>query len=300
MEETQQNFVVMFADIAESTHLYEKLGNTLASQMINKTLLIASSIIKNHKGVVVKTIGDEVMCRFSSINEALVCACALQETMEHQPIHHGVGLVFRMGLHWGPAILQEDGDLFGDAVNIAARMTDIAKPRQIIITEATQNELTDAELISKCREIDRIHVKGKSELISIIEFMWEPDIFDVTHMSTFSAKHVGMASETPLSITYQGNQHTLEPGSAAYTFGRDDQCDQVVGSRLVSRVHAKIESRKGRFFLIDESTNGTYLQLGGKRPIFLRREEIALESNGIISFGEDMSHGSDFLVHFDF
>lgn len=300
MEETQQNFVVMFADIAESTQLYEKLGNTIASQMINKTLLIASSIIKKYRGVTVKTIGDEVMCRFDNANDALKCACELHETMESQPIHHGVGLVFRIGLHSGPAILQADGDLFGDAVNIAARMTDIAKPRQIITTEATQNQLTSVDLVSKCREIDRLHVKGKSDLISIIEVMWEPDIFDVTHMSTFSARHVELTHDTPLNITYQDNQFVLQPGLPAYTFGRDEQCDQVVKSRLVSRVHAKIESRKGRFYLIDESTNGTYLQLGGKRPIFLRREEIALESNGIISFGEDMTSSSDFLVHFDF
>ena len=300
MDEKQQNFVVMFADIAESTQLYEKLGNTIASQMINKTLLIASSIIKNYNGSIVKTIGDEVMCRFDRADEALFCACELHETMEHQPIHHGVGLVFRIGLHYGPAILQDDGDLFGDAVNIASRMADIAKPRQIITTQMTQNKLTSGELITKCREIDRIHIKGKSKLFSIIEVMWEPDIFDVTHMSTFSANHVGLTSDAPLNITYQGVQHILDPGASAYTFGRDQQCTQVVNSRLVSRVHAKIESRKGRFYLIDESTNGTYLQLGGKRPIFLRREEIALESNGIISFGEDMTSSSDFLVHIDF
>lgn len=300
MDEKQQNFVVMFADIAESTHLYEKLGNTLASQMINKTLLIASSLIKNRDGVVVKTIGDEVMCRFFSINEALACACELQETMEHQPIHHGVGLVFRIGLHWGPAILQDDGDLFGDAVNVAARMAEIAKPRQIITTSATQLELKDPAMIEKCREIDRVHVKGKSDPLSIIEYLWEPDIFDVTHMSTFSANHVGLTSDTPILITYQGKQITLEPGVPAYTFGRDAQCSQTVNSRLVSRVHAKIESRKGKFFLVDESTNGTYLQLGGKRPVFLRREEIILESKGIISFGEEMVNSSEFLVYFDF
>lgn len=298
MDKTQQNFAVMFADIAGSTRIYERLGDTVANQMISGALELVSGIIKNYQGVIVKTIGDEVMCRFAKADNAINCACEIHETMVHQPIQHGMGLAFRIGIHWGAALLQNDGDIFGDAVNLAARMTGIAKARQIITTNHILNKLSTAQLISKCREIDRVEVKGKAEPISIIEVMWEPN--DVTRMSTIISNNVSLVNDQPLHIYYQYRKKTLKQGAASYTFGRDTHCDQMIGSSLVSRVHAKIECRRGKFILIDESTNGTYLKIDDKPPIYLRREEMPLQGSGIISFGEELPMNSEFLLHFNF
>jgi len=299
MDKTQQNFAVMFADIAGSTRLYERLGDQTANQMISGAIKLAAGLIKNNKGVIVKHIGDEVMCRFSSADNAVKCACEIHELMEVQPIQHGIGLVFRIGINWGPAILREDGDIFGDAVNLAARMAGLAKARQIITTEFIKQRLTSLELLPKCREIDCTHVKGKVDAISVIEVMWEPN--DVTRMSTIISNNVSLTTnEKPLSLYYQHKKHELASGSQAYTFGRDISCDQMISSSLASRVHAKIECRRGKFVLIDESTNGTYLQMQNHKPIFLRREEVVLQGTGIVSFGEELNINSDFLLRFSF
>ena len=297
MDKTQQNFAVMFADVARSTQLYEQLGDSTANKMISDAIQLASDIIREHQGTVVKTIGDEVMCRFSDTTQAVQCACTIHEIMENQPIKNGVGLSFRIGLHWGPALLQDDGDIFGDAVNLAARMAGVAKARQTITTDITQCRLNSTPLLSKCREIDRIHVKGKAESVSIIEVMWEPD--DITRMSTAISNSVSSISDSTLILGYQKTKHILRSGSPAYTFGRDTQCDQIVDSSLVSRVHARIESRRGKFLLIDESTNGSYIKNDANHSIFLRREESTLHGRGVISFGEDVDANSQFLLHFD-
>lgn len=297
MDKTQQNFAVMFADIAKSTQLYEQLGDNIANQMISNAIQLASDIISDYQGVIVKTLGDEVMCRFSDTSQAVLCACEIHEVMDNQPIQHGIGLTFRIGIHWGPALLQQDGDIFGDAVNLAARMASVAKARQIITTDVTQNKLNSDQLLSQCREIDRIQVKGKTEPVSIIEVMWEPD--DITRMSTVISNGVTLFSNGALSISYQHNKNTLRSDTSAYTFGRDAQCDQVIDSSLVSRIHAKIENRRGKFLLIDESTNGTYLKNDSKNPVLLRREEVILQGKGVISFGEEIAEDSKFLLYFN-
>jgi len=299
MDKTQQNFAVMFADIAGSTRIYERLGDQTANQMISGAIKLATDLIKQNKGIVVKNIGDEVMCRFSNADNAVKCACEIHEMMEVQPIQHGIGLVFRIGINWGPAILQKDGDIFGDAVNLASRMACMAKARQIITTEFIKQRLTSLELLPKCREIDCTHVKGKVDAISIIEVMWEPN--DVTRMSTIISDNVALTdNDNPLCIYYQHKKQELTPGAQTYTFGRDISCDQMISSSLASRVHAKIECRRGKFILIDESTNGTYLQMQNNKPIFLRREEVVLQGTGMISFGEELNINSDFLLRFSF
>lgn len=298
MDKTQQNFAVMFADVAGSTRIYERLGDSAANQLIGSALQIASGIITHYQGVIVKTIGDEIMCRFSDSDLAIQCACDIHETMRDQPSHKGIVLSFRIGVHWGAALLQSDGDIFGDAVNLAARMAGVAKARQIIMTEMTYSRLTKAPLISKCRLIDHIQIKGKSSPVSIAEVMWEPD--DVTMMSTCILESTPILEPQPLHIRFQSEEITLLPGSAPYTFGRDRHCDQIIDATLISRIHAKIESRRGKFILIDESTNGTYLQMDEMQPVFLRREEITLHGSGVISFGEEPKEGNGGLLHYWF
>jgi len=298
MGKTQQNFAVMFADVAGSTQLYEKVGDSIANQMIGDAIKLASDIIINHHGTIVKTIGDEVMCRFVDANQALRCACEINETMEKQPVRNGVGLFFSIGVHWGTAILQDDGDIFGDVVNLAAKIAKKAKSRQIITTDTTHRCLTSKALKSKCHQLEPIHVKGRSEAVPIFEVMWEPD--ELQCMPTIVGHSLDLISNKPLHIYYQHRKQILQPGSPAYTFGRGAQCDQLVASTLASRVHARIESRQGIFFLIDESTNGTYIKIDNKSPVFLRQQEIALQDNGVISFGEELSDSSEFVLRFNF
>jgi len=163
MGRTQQNFAVMFADVAGSTGLYDRLGDSIASQMIGYAIELVCGVIKQNQGVVVKTIGDEVMCRFPDADSAIRCACQIHETMDNQPIRNGVGLMFSIGIHWGTAILQDDGDIFGDVVNCASKVAKLAKARQIITTDTTQRSLTLSEVIEKCREMARMHIEARSQ-----------------------------------------------------------------------------------------------------------------------------------------
>ena len=121
--------VVMFADVAGSTAMYENLGDELARERISKALNMLISITKRHKGVLVKTIGDEILVYFTDVDMAVFAARTIQETMEDDRSPETIGVLIRIGMQYGSAIL-EDNDIFGDTVNVAARVVSMAKARK--------------------------------------------------------------------------------------------------------------------------------------------------------------------------
>ncbi|MDO8312914.1 MAG: adenylate/guanylate cyclase domain-containing protein, partial [Sideroxyarcus sp.] len=118
----QQNAAILFADISGSTALYDSLGNEQALQLVTHTLDILTQEMAAHHGTLIKTIGDEIMCSFPNVTDAINAACAMQLAIENQRPGGEHIICIRIGLHYGEVIF-EDGDVYGDAVNIAARVT---------------------------------------------------------------------------------------------------------------------------------------------------------------------------------
>ena len=131
-----KNIGIMFADVAGSTQLFEILGDDKARSTIAETLELLTNVINAHNGTVIKTIGDEVMCTFPEADDSANAATEMQETLEdaNEMRDEGPEIKVRIGMHFGPALL-EGGDVFGDAVNVAARMAAQAKGGQIITTK---------------------------------------------------------------------------------------------------------------------------------------------------------------------
>ncbi len=100
---------VMFADVTGSTKLYESLGDVDAERIINKTLDIMAKVSEMYQGHKIKTIGDEIMCRFSSANDCVRAAKSIQEEISEGIQGETVQISVKVGLHFGPAILMEDG-----------------------------------------------------------------------------------------------------------------------------------------------------------------------------------------------
>lgn len=291
------NITVMFADIAGSTTLYEQLGDARANAIIHDVINLMSDITKKNSGKVVKTIGDEVMCRFSKVDNAFITASVIQEMLENRPRVSGFKIRVRIGMHMGQALIREDGDVFGDAVNVAARVTAIAQGNQIITTQDTVNALSPV-FKNSCREFDRLPLKGKSEETIICEVIWESD--DITRMSTMINFVDTIPSAKQLHLKHIEKEVVLNPDAPTLTLGRGSQCDFVINSSHASRTHAKIEFRRGKFVIIDQSTNGTFVKNVEGQEVYLRREELPLMGNGVISLGvntdQEKSHQIEFSV----
>ena len=249
--EQYEKIAIMFVDVEGSTKLYEKLGDQKAQQTIERCLGIASDIIKQSKGTIIKFIGDEVMSCFADEDSAVEAACNIQETLERAENKKSLPSV-RIGLHYGMAI-EKEGDMFGDAVNVAARVTSIAKGKQIITTEDTVVNLSPKH-VKMTREFDKTAIKGKEGEVTIYEVLWQPE--NATQMRT-AIKTGSTDGASLLSIVCDGNEFNIKANSPDFMIGRDERCDLIVDSDFSSRIHARIEYRRGKFVLIDQSTNGT-------------------------------------------
>lgn len=282
MPNENSSLAILFADVSGSTRLYETLGDKAALERIEHCLSNLSALVRKHHGEIIKTIGDEIMSSFPDASSAFHAARAMQMEMAMQLISGKHPLLIHVGLHYGPAI-REDGDIFGDAVNIAARLTEIAKPGQIITSQQTADTLP-AELRSDMRQLGTATLKGKREEIEICEIIWQEG-GDLTLMpgSAFKAQAYGGS----LVLRHAGVSLVLDEKKPAAVLGRDKNNDLVVNTPLASRQHAQIEFRGGKFILIDQSTNGTYVFTEGGRNAFVHREEFPLTGMGSFSLGQD-------------
>ncbi len=289
------NLSIVFADISGSTRLYETLGDSIAQQLIADCLNLMTESVDKYSGTVIKTIGDEIMCTFPDAENAVEAAMGMQEgvTEDLHSLNSNTPstLTIRVGLHHGPALL-EAGDVFGDAVNVAARMAGLAKGGQIITTKETAEALSPA-LRSSTRHLDRISVKGKSEDIDIFEVIWQAE--DVTRMATGLLKT--RANTAKLNLAYAGDNRTLDQDMDTLIMGRGKKADMVVNDSMASREHARIECRRGKFILTDMSTNGTYV-LTPEGPSYLRREDVVLTGQGKIALGREISEATE-IVHYN-
>src|SRR5262249_48338606 len=130
-----------------------------------------SGIVRRYRGRVVKTIGDEVMCVLPDADSGLLAGSDMQVRITAMPAVSGVKRAIRVGFHAGP-VIEESGDVFGDTVNLAARMVGVAKASQIITTRATVDQLSQ-EMQESTRRIADVSVRGKGDRIEICEVMWE-------------------------------------------------------------------------------------------------------------------------------
>jgi len=285
---------IMFADIAGSTRLYNQLGDNKAELLISTRLATMCTITANHNGHVIKTIGDEIMCRFPTAEHATLAATEMHQ--EKTQGEESQTLDIRIGLHFGNTI-EKDNDIFGDAVNIAARMAAIAKANQTITTESFVNTLSE-NLQNKTRLFDSARVKGIDEELKIYQILWEES--DVTAFA--SSQNIQQITSANLSIVLKFNGeerfYTDNDITAPVSIGRDDSCDITVDAKFASRSHVNLEFRRGKFVLADHSTNGTYIKLKQQDEIFIRREELILIGEGYISLGENYKEGNSDMIYF--
>jgi len=284
----------MFVDIAGSTRLYQEYGDTLAQDSIARCLIRLSEVIKRHRGTVVKFIGDEILCYLHDPELAFQAAFKLQEIAKDTVDPNGVQLSLRIGMHFGSAII-EDTDLYGDSVNVAAAMRDIAKGGQIIATEEIVAHIPP-EISHFTRRYDTSRIKGRQEQTTIYEILWEGEASTQILSGTTSVEKM---KSSKLQLAFQEMELALLANMPALTLGRDYSCSIIIEGTLISRQHASIEYRRGKFLMIDKSTNGTYILTEDGRSIYLRREEFPLWGKGKISLGKAIiDEDTQDLIHY--
>lgn len=284
---------VLFADVAGSTKLYDALGDTQAKAMVDECIGIMRAVVAQYGGRVIKTIGDEVMCVLPQADAGLLAATDMQTKVTALPVVSNVKRAIRVGFHFGP-VIEEHNDVFGDTVNLAARMAGLAKGQQIITTLATVQQMAPM-LRASTRRIAALAVKGKGDDVEVCEVIWQAG--EELTMATPSLAPA--TRQVQISLVYAGTSMELAQSNGAVMVGRDPGCQMVVPDRMASRQHARIERRRDKFILIDQSTNGTFVELDGEAEMVLRREEVMLRGKGRIALGHSVSGLPEETIYFE-
>lgn len=280
MARQRATLAVLFADVSDSTRLYEKMGDTAAFGQVRDCLQMLTDATQQYNGWVIKTIGDGLMCAFPSADAAAEAACDMQQRIGQRPPLPGKAkITIRIGFHFG-SVLRDGNDVYGDTVNIAARMASLAVSGQIITTGDTASKLS-VPLQSQLRRIDALAVKGKEQAVDVQELFWQYS-GDRTQLP---GRGVALMPEPRLRLVHRGKDIVFRD---TLVLGRDSAADIVLADPMASRNHARIEKRKGKFVLIDQSSNGTYVTVSGRDEIVLRREEFILHGAGVIAFGHSL------------
>ncbi|MBT8342075.1 MAG: FHA domain-containing protein [Desulfatitalea sp.] len=276
---------ILFADIADSTRLYDALGDAPARELIAHCLNLLSDIITAGHGIAIKTIGDEIMSTFNLPHHAASAAVQMQEQVSLDSMLNADNIQLRIGLHYGP-VIQEEKDVYGDAVNVAARMVEQAKAGQIITTKGTL-DLLGTRHQTTARIVDQTRIKGKRSPIDIYELNWgQPEELTMITTITGDLMRPEKGHDLALGLQFRGLRFAVNHKNPVINLGRDTTNGIVVNDPKVSRLHARIELRKDKFILVDQSTNGTYLSREDGLTALLRRDEIALPDRGIIGLGQ--------------
>ena len=293
MAEQVSEVSVLFADVSGSTKLYETAGDAVAHAAIEKCVNLMREKTITAKGRVIKTIGDEVMSVFPAADNAADAAIEMQSAIAELPPVGNTQIGIRIGFNHGP-VVERDGDVFGDAVNLAARLAGVATKGQIITARDTVMMMSPM-LKAATRAITTIQVKGKAQEIQVYELIWQQSE-DMTTLA--SQKSVYKPKNAKLRLMVQGNEVVLSAERPAVALGRDASADLVIKERMASRAHGKIERRLDKFILTDHSANGTFITIEGDKEIVLRREEFTLRGHGWIAFGQSRATATDVVEFF--
>jgi len=292
MDPTRQT-TVLFADVSGSTKLYETAGDATAMEAIERCLGCLRQVSESFGGRIVKTIGDEIMVLFPSPDAAAGASADMQHAIDALPTVADTKLGVRIGFQYGP-VMQRDDDVFGDTVNLAARLVGQAGKGQIITSTETM-EMLGPIYRAWTRRLYSIQVKGKTSEVELCEVLWRQGADTTALLANRSGAR---AKLVVLRLKYRDREIVRRREQDSTTIGRDQTAGLAIVETMASRLHCTVERRQGKFVLADHSTNGTYVTAEGDAEILLQREEFTLGKHGWIACGQPRAATTEVIEYF--
>lgn len=281
---------VVFADLTGSTGVFEALGNAKATQAITRLTDWMGKVCVAKRGQVVKNLGDGVLMVFSQNDDAVEAVTDMQRmhTERIKTWPDKLKMRLQIGLARGE-VIEQGGDFFGDAVNVASRLSDLSGPDQILGTDMVINELPSDTLV-RFRSLGAMDIRGRNEACMVYRVEWQNEV-----LSDFFTVPAGLsgspfAKTVPqvgaIALSWLDVEATFPSSALPIHLGRVADAQFIVNDPRVSRLHAKITWRAGKFYLEDVSSYGTWVRFaGGDAIVALRRQECVLLVGGEIALG---------------
>lgn len=179
-----KRITVMFTDLVGSTSITETHGDILAREMIKHHDDIIRERIEANQGVLVKTLGDGTMSYFSNTLCAIDAAVSIQNALVefNKQKKLAMPIQVRIGINYGEGIVEED-DIYGDVVNVAARIESQAQAEEIYISESAYQELSEKGKYY-ARVIKSTYLKGKAKPVQVIKVFYKQEEIEIDRKRT--------------------------------------------------------------------------------------------------------------------
>jgi class 3 adenylate cyclase/pSer/pThr/pTyr-binding forkhead associated (FHA) protein len=307
---------VMFVDIVGSTRYFEKHGDVGGLVWVHRCMDMLSPVTERHGGTICKTIGDALMTYFEDPRAALQAAIEMQQMLTSYNSHQieEEKIRVRIGLNYGSGVIKEK-DVFGDVVNVAARIESLAKGEQIFISSELEEQIRSMKL--PCRKIPEVSVKGKAKALDVFEVLWSdaqreaaqapaklpsPTVaarvpVDKAAQQPASTRGTVVMGVSPVAMAARpllqfslfvvrpdgshGEEHRLE--RSVTVLGRAEGDIVLSDDSLISRRHARFTVTNDGLVVEDlKSANGIFWRL--RKPVNLQDGDIILMGRQMFRF----------------
>lgn len=284
---------VLLADVTGSTPLYETVGDAAAALRVRACLARMRDVVDRSGGSFVSSKGDDVLATFADPAAALAAA---EKIMAAMPMD---GLSVHAGLHFG-TVIATAGDIFGDAVNLTARLASMANAGEVLVSGELVRRLPQAQAAT-LRRLSPMRCKGKALPVEV----YAPGEDTPLQTEMLILPRDGSRGEVAvrgggvsIAVDFAGRRHVVGDGGSL-TLGRAPENDVVVAKPWVSRQHATIAVAQGRVQLTDRSSYGSYVMdtLGGE--FVALRETIVLTGSGRISLGSSVASAESGVISYE-
>lgn len=284
-EHPRPSIAVLFADISGSVGIYASKGDTVAFKLNDSCLRILEGEVTKYSGREIKRAGDAVLAVFDSPVEAVRAATGMVlATDDPGDVFCKEGVLVRVGISYGK-VVESEGDVYGDQVNIAARLTSLAGPGEILLTDGVYNALS-RDMQEAARLINQINLRGRAVSVPVYRYRWTLEE-DATMMNAGPVAAPVKGPRPILSVTRGGQSFEVEAERPKLRIGRKPDNELVIEDDVVSRHHAEISLRGDKFVLTDRSMNGTTVSVDNGPTLRVCREEMVLVGSGQILLGEE-------------
>jgi len=287
---------VVFAEIACDSSLSEKCGKIATQNFVRDALILLTKTIKEHGGKILKTTDNQTLCVFSNAKKAVQAACQMQLAISWNPEFRKLDMALKIGSHFGEGVLNKNS-ISGEAITVAKRLRDVAKSGQIIITRDMQKSIPTS-LGLELKLCGRLKVKEKLVKLDLLEVLWDEEEEENTIIGE-SAINRRASHSARLVLEYMGKNYELGKGRNTYLMGRGNQNDLIIDEPCVSRGHVTIKQIGSKFKIIDQSTNGTYINTDKIGDFCLHKAEFIFEGSGVICLGQKINKDYPHLIYFE-
>jgi class 3 adenylate cyclase len=280
---------IAFVDLTGSVSVFETLGNDRAAKAVTKLTQWIGAVGLEHNGKVVKMLGDGVLLSFTNNRLAVEGMSLIQQEHAQRVAQwpNRLKLMMQIGMARGQ-VVQVDGDCFGDAVNVASRLSDLAGPEQILVNETVIRKLGKGPNV-RSRSLGPIRIKGRVEPAEVFRIEWQTEMlseFLTLPADLHALRKTAESVFGGIELGWLDASQSFNLTDLPLKIGRVPEASFVVNDPRVSRLHASIDIRSGNYLLEDTSSYGTWVRFaGGENTIALRRQECLLHSDGEFAMG---------------